>query len=60
MSRDPEHRVIDGRWPIVQFLTWLAHQVAAGRVEAATVTLAEPDRLHCAVRLKGFDDPPAD
>jgi hypothetical protein len=56
VSRESGHQVVDGRWAIVTWLQWLAHQYAAGRIEAATVTLSEPERMHCAVRLRGAEE----
>jgi hypothetical protein len=53
VSRDPGHRVLDGRWALVQYLHWLAHAVAAGRVECATFTITETDKMHTSVRMKG-------
>jgi hypothetical protein len=53
MSRDPEHRVIDGRWALVRYLQWLTQAVAAGRVECATVAITETDKMHTSVRMRG-------
>jgi hypothetical protein len=56
LSRESGHQVVDGRWAVFQQLLWIAHQYIAGRLVAATVTISEPCRMHCAVQMRDGEE----